>query len=155
MICCYKFVYVPKEKIVIDLNKEYNEYLSLVYSEEVENTFEDKLKDYIEIKYPLINTRFNKTIKLTISYPDLYTYFNDNKDFIMNDETTKEDILNICDTIDKKEIELILDSEYDNGYLILDSNCFEYKNAVSCGLYSLMLEEYEQAVNAMLQEVDE
>lgn len=153
----YTKIIVPEEKIVVDMDKEYREYMQLVYGEEYEMTFADQIKAYVIINYPFLMTRFSDELECEVTYPDLKSYFLENQTNLleMNEEELKSNLLQACEKVEKKSVTITFPAEYDDGFLLLDSDCFEYQNALSGGLQELAAERFSELLDEMYVEVEE
>lgn len=152
----YKLYIIPEEKIVIDIDKEYEEYLAIINGEQIEESFSDRMEEYVTIEYPFFSTRFSDELECEVTYPDLKSYWLENQDELvkLDQESLSERLLMACETCSRKTASLTFPAEYDNGFLLLDSDSFEYQNCITGGMLELAAELYSEAVNEILAEVE-
>lgn len=153
----WKYIIVPKDHVVVDINKEYEEYQQILYDEESKLTFIDQIGEYVTVELPIIRTRYSNELECEITYPDLQNYWIENQDDLieMNDEELQNCLLSICESGEKKTITLTFPAIYDDGYLLLDSSCFEYQDAMSGGLYSVVRDCYIEMIEDALSEEEQ
>ena len=153
----YRKLNISDARIVVDIDKEYEEYLNLIYNEEPEVSFADQIGDHTTIDYPIIKTRFHDKLSCKVTYPDLKSYWLENQEELLwfTEEELVDALLAACETAEKKTITIDFPAEYDNGFLLLDSDCFEYQDAVSGGLLGLAAERYSEILDEMYTEVKE
>lgn len=153
----YNKIKISDEKIVVNLDKEYQEYIQLVYDEQPEETLIDQIGAYVTVDFPFFVTRFNDELKCKVTYPDLKNYWLDKQNELLelNEDELHSRLLKACETAEKKTVSISFPAEYDNGFLLLDSDCFEYQDAMSGGLLGLAAERYSDLLDEMYAEVEE
>lgn len=158
MLClAYNMIMISDKKIVVDINKEYEEYMILIYDEQPEETLVDQIGEYVTVDFPFFVTRFSDELKCKVTYPDLQSYWIENQEELLelNEEELCSRLLKACKTVDKKTVTITFPATYDNGFLLLDSDCFEYQNALSGGLQELAVERFSELLDEMYAEVEE
>lgn len=152
----YNEILVSDEKIVVNIDKEYEEYMILIYDEQPEETLVDQIGEYATIDFPFFVTRFSDELKCEVTYPDLKSYCLDNQEELLelNEEELCSRLLKACENADKKTVTITFPATYDNGFLLLDSDCFEYQDAVTGGLLGLAAERYSELLDEMYAEVE-
>lgn len=153
----YTKIIISDKKVVVDMDEEYKEYLQIMYAKEKKESFSDKISEYVEIDFPFIMTRFSKELKCKVTYPDLKSYFIENQEELLKltEEEFQSKLLEECKNGKKKSITITFPATYDNGFLLLDTDCFEYQDAKSGGLLGFASERYEEILDEMYTEVEE
>lgn len=153
----YTKIIIPKDRIVVDINKEYEEYIELINGEQAEQTITDHISSYVTIDFPFLVTRYNDQLKCKVTYPDLQSYWVENQEELLklDEEQLKSKLIEACENVNKKTVTITFPAKYDNGFLLLDSDCFEYQDAVSGGLLELAAERYSELLDEMYAEVEE
>lgn len=59
----YTKIIIPDKRVVVDMDEEYKEYIQIMYSKEKNESFSDKISEYVEIDFPFIMTRFSDELK--------------------------------------------------------------------------------------------
>ncbi len=152
----YKAVKVPEENIVVDTKREYAEYINMIKGVDPDEDV-SPIYDYTDVKIKGFPTSFSKSVKCEVTAPDLSAYWKENREALikLDDEELHNTIVAALETMDRKTTEIRLEAEYENGYLLLESDCFEYYNAISGGLYTLLQDEYNAALDELLKEEQE
>lgn len=153
----YGKIFVSEKRIVINLDKEYEEYIELIYDEQPEETLVDKIEAYVTVDYPFFVTRFSDELKCEVTYPDLKSYWIENQEELLEltEKQLKSRLIEACENVNKKTVTITFPAKYDNGFLLLDSDCFEYQDAVSGGLLGFAAERYSELLDEMYAEVEE
>ncbi len=118
---------------------------------------ESKIIEKATIEFQEGYDKNSKTITCVITAPDVYSYIIDNEEMLLPLETEAlyQTILDQFegDAYAVRTVEVELPVAYQNGTLIVDTDSYEYKDAVSGGMYSALTDVYAKTIEILEEEL--
>lgn len=139
-----------------EISEEEKEYWDFVYGEAdvlAENDLLNRVYEQTEIDIIGSYTKNSELVEVNVVAPDIYGYVMDNLDILMNleEEVLHDHIMEYIDNPDspRREENIKLHAEFINDTLVVNTDTFEYQDAISGGLHSVMTDIYVEIISGM------